>query len=173
MRLGIISDTHDELARTRLAIQLLIDAGAEALVHCGDLASPPIVAALAALPSWFVFGNHDADSVPALQRAAVEFGPVCLGWGGIIELAGRRVGVAHGHMTTDVRRVLSERPDFLLSGHSHFPSDQIVGSVRRINPGALHRADEFTVAVMEMASGDLQLLKIPDQSKWASHGCCR
>src|SRR5262245_56587090 len=142
MRLGILADTHDELARTRFVVRMLRDAGAEALVHCGDLASPPIVAALAVLPCWFVFGNHDADSVPALQKAAAEFGPVCLGWGGVIELAGKRVGVAHGHMTTDVRRVLAERPDFLLFGHSHFPSDQLVGLVRRINPGALHRADE-------------------------------
>jgi putative phosphoesterase len=159
MLLGILADTHDELARTRLAIQVLRDAGAEALVHCGDLASPPIVAALAVLPCWFVFGNHDADSVPALQRAGAEFGPICLGWGGVVELAGKRVGVAHGHMTSDVRRVLAERPDYLLSGHSHFPSDQLVGAVRRINPGALHRADEFTVAVLDLATGELRVLR--------------
>ncbi len=60
MRLGILSDTHNELARTRMAVQLLCDEGAEALVHCGDLSSPPIVAACAVLPFWFVFGNHDA-----------------------------------------------------------------------------------------------------------------
>src|SRR5688500_15748097 len=79
MRLGILADTHDELARTQLAVRLLREAGAEALVHCGDLAGPPIVEALAVLPCWFVFGNHDADNVPALRRAAAEFGPVCLG----------------------------------------------------------------------------------------------
>jgi uncharacterized protein len=160
MRLGILSDTHDELARTRLAVQMLRDAGVEALIHCGDLAGPPIVEALAVLPAWFVFGNHDSDMVPALQRAAAEFGPVCLGWGGTIELDGRRVGVAHGHMTTDVRRVLAERPEFLLSGHAHHPSDAVVGGVRRINPGALHRADEFTVAALELASGELQVLRV-------------
>lgn len=162
MRLGILSDTHDELARTRLAVQMLRDAGAEALVHCGDLSSPPIVQALAGLPAWFVFGNHDSDMVPALRRAAEEFGPVCLGWGGVIEVGGRRVGVAHGHMTADVRKVLAELPEFLLSGHSHFPSDAVVGSVRRINPGALHRADRFTVAVLELASGGLQVLRVGD-----------
>ena len=96
MRLGILSDTHDELARTRLAVDLLRDAGAEVLIHCGDLASPPIVQALAVLPCWFVFGNHDADTVPMLQIAAAEYGPVSLGWGGVVELGGRRVGVAQG-----------------------------------------------------------------------------
>jgi uncharacterized protein len=160
MRLGILSDTHDELVRTRLAVRILRDTGAEALVHCGDLASPPIVEALAVLPAWFVFGNHDSDMVPALQGAAAEFGPVCLGWGGVIELSGRRLGVAHGHMTTDVRRVLAEQPEFLLSGHSHVPSDAVVGGVRRINPGALHRADGFTAAVLDLESGELQVLPV-------------
>jgi hypothetical protein len=98
--------------------------------------------------------------VPALQRAAAEFGPVCLGWGGVIEVGCRRVGVAHGHMTADVRRVLAERPELLLSGHSHIPSDAVFGGVRRINPGALHRADEFTVALLELASGELQVLRV-------------
>ena len=73
MRLGILADTHDELSRTRTAVQMLRASGAEALIHCGDLASPPIVAACAVLPCWFVFGNHDSDWVPALQQAVREF----------------------------------------------------------------------------------------------------
>lgn len=161
MRLGILSDTHDELARTRVAVRMLSDAGAEALIHCGDLSSPPIVETLAVLPSWFTLGNHDADAVPALRQASAEFGPVCLGWGGVVELGGRRVGVTHGHMTTDVRSVLAERPEFLLSGHSHYPSDTMVGSVRRINPGALYRADEFTVAVLDLTADELRVLRVP------------
>src|SRR2546429_8240292 len=106
MLLGTLSHTHDELARTQAAVQLLRDEGAEALVHCGDLASPPIVAACAILPCWFVFGNHDADNVPALQQAAIASGAVCLGWAGEVELDGRLIAVAHGHMSYDVRRAL-------------------------------------------------------------------
>jgi uncharacterized protein len=161
MRLGILADTHNQLARTQVAVELLRSEGAEALVHCGDLASPPILAACAVLPCYFALGNHDADSVPALQEAAAEFGAVCLGWGGVVELGGKRVGVAHGHMTVDVRRVLSEKPDYLLCGHSHFASDSLIGTVRRINPGALHRVDEFTVAVLEVESGELRILNVP------------
>ncbi len=167
MRLGILSDTHDKLARTRLAIRMLRDAGADALVHCGDLASAPIVEALAVLPCWFVFGNNDADSLPALERAAVEFGPVCLGWGGLVELGGRRVGVVHGHKAKEIRRVLAAEPEFLLSGHSHVASDTLVGSVRRINPGALHRAAEFSVAVLDLTSGKLDVLTLARERRRA------
>jgi putative phosphoesterase len=160
MRLGILADTHDDLPRTTRAARLLRDNGAEALIHCGDLATPPIVATCAVLPFWFVFGNHDADMVPVLQAAAADFGATCLGWGGVVELGGKRVGVAHGHITMDVRRVLAEKPDYLLVGHSHYPSDTIVESVRRINPGALFRADEFSVAVLDLDSGELQVLRV-------------
>lgn len=162
MRLGILSDTHDELARTRVAVQILRDEGAAALIHCGDLTSPPVVEAMAVLPCWFVFGNHDADTVPALRLAAAEFGPICLGWGGVVELGGRLIGVTHGHMTTDVRRVLADQPEFMMSGHSHLSSDTMVGSVRRINPGALHRADEYTVTVLDLTTGRLQVLRVFD-----------
>lgn len=160
MLLGILSDTHDELARTQQAVELLRAAGAEALVHCGDMASPSIVVACAVMPLWFVFGNHDADSVPALRKAALEHGAVCLDWGGIFELAGRRVGVAHGHMRLDIRRVLAGRPDYLLTGHLHSPMDSLHDGVRQINPGALSRADEYTVALLEIETGQLQFLRV-------------
>lgn len=160
MRIGILADTHDRLPRTKAAVQILREAGADALIHCGDLASRPIVEVCAVLPFWFVFGNHDADEVPQLQSAAEEYGAVCLEWGGIVELGGKRIGVAHGHMTTDVRRVLAENPDYLLTGHSHYASDVTAGSVRRINPGALHRASEFTVALLNLATAELKLLNV-------------
>jgi len=160
MLLGILADTHDEFARTERAVELLRSSGAEALIHCGDLASPPIVAICSALPCWFVLGNHDADSAPALRKAAADFGAVCLDWGGVVDLAGRRIGIAHGHMRLDIQRVLAEQPDYLLTGHMHFPIDTMQGSVRRINPGALFRADEFSVGLLELESDKLEFLRI-------------
>ena len=161
MLLGILSDTHDQLARTRRAVSLLRESGAEVLIHCGDLAIPEIVAACAVLPTYFVLGNWDADNVPALRKAAAENGAVCLGWGDTVVLDGKRIGVVHGHMRIDVRRVLATRPDYLLSGHSHIPSDQYEGDVRRINPGALHEADQFTVALLDLANDSVQFLTVP------------
>lgn len=160
MRLGILSDTHDKLDRTIQAVALLREAGVDALVHCGDLTGPAIVEACAVLPCWFVYGNNDADSVPALRRAAAEFGPTCLEWGGIFEWGGKRIGVVHGHLGSDVRRVLSAQPHFLLTGHSHQRGDTMAGPVRRINPGALHRAAEFSAAILNVETGGLQWLSI-------------
>jgi putative phosphoesterase len=161
MRLGILSDTHDQLARTRRAVELLRAEGAAALVHCGDVTGAEIVTACAVLPCYFVFGNNDYDNIPNLQRDMAEAGAVCLGWGGEVTLAGKRVAVTHGHMHTDVRPLLAARPDYLLSGHSHIASDRRVGPTRRINPGALHQADEFSVALLDLETDELRFLAVP------------
>ncbi|MDB5311143.1 MAG: metallophosphoesterase [Gemmataceae bacterium] len=128
------------------------------LVHCGDLTGPEVVSLCAILPCYFVFGNHDSDTVPLLQRTASGAGAECLGWGGTVELAGKRVGVAHGHMTTDLRQVLAAHPDYLLTGHSHIRGDRRDGPVRRINPGALSEADEFSVALLDLVTDKLRFL---------------
>jgi putative phosphoesterase len=161
MRLGILADTHNQLDRARRAVEILQSAGAEALIHCGDLASAEVVAACAELPLYFVFGNHDADNVPALRAAAKEYGAVCLGYGGEVTLAGKRVAVTHGHLTTDLRPLLAAEPDYLLTGHSHAMMDRRDGPTRRINPGALHRAAEFTVALLDLESDELRFLNVP------------
>lgn len=57
MRIGILSDTHDRLARADRAVASLVAAGAEALIHCGDLTGPEIVHVCGRLPSYYVFGN--------------------------------------------------------------------------------------------------------------------
>lgn len=160
MLLGIVSDTHNELARTQRAVQILRGAGAEALVHCGDLSTAPIVSACALLPCYFVLGNHDSDNVPELKRAAADFGSTCLGWGGVINLADKKIGVVHGHLTSDLRRVLEQNPDYLLSGHAHFPVDTMEGTVRRINPGALFRAKQFSVALLDLSSNALRFINV-------------
>ena len=162
MRIGIISDTHDQQVRTVAAVQMLKAEGAEVLFHCGDLVEPEMVATGAVLPCYFVFGNNDADRVPAIRKAIAEFeNAVCLEWGGEVELDGKRLAMTHGHLHADVRRLLAGEPDYLFSGHSHIAADWREGRTRRINPGALHRARQFTVALLDLQNDDLRFLTVP------------
>lgn len=161
MKIGILSDSHSHLERTRAAVEILRDNGADVLVHCGDLATTEIVAECAVLPFFFVFGNHDADNVPALRMAAVEHKATCLEWAGEFSVDNKRVGVAHGHLTMDLQPLLNSSPDYLLSGHSHQAHDRMSGTTRRINPGALYRAKNFTVAILDVDADDVEFLEVP------------
>ena len=160
MLIGILSDTHNRLDRTIAAVAILQNAGAEALIHCGDLTGPDIVHACGILPATFVLGNNDFD-VPILKRAVADVGGTFLGEGGVVTLAGKRLAVTHGHMTKDVRSLLAANPDYLFYGHSHLADDSRSGSIRQINPGALHRADEYTVALLDLARDELRFLRVP------------
>ena len=153
MRIGILSDTHDRLTRAALAVDRLVKEGAEALVHCGDLTRPDMIVECAVLPFYFVFGNNDFDE-PGLRRAAAGAGAICRGRGG------RRIAVTHGDSTREMRRLSGLGPDYLLFGHTHQPADARDGSTRLINPGALHRAPAWTVALLDLGTDALSLFTI-------------
>lgn len=159
MKIGILSDTHDRVKRTIRAVMRLRSEGAEALIHCGDLTGPEVVGACSVLPAYYVFGNNDFDRFN-LRLAMEASGGTCLEFGGIIELAGRRIAVVHGDLRREVSRVLQNDPDYLLYGHSHVADDRQEGSTRWINPGALHRADEHSVALLDLETDGLEFLRI-------------
>lgn len=161
MKLGILSDTHDQFTRCEQAVKLLQAAGAEAIVHCGDLTEANIIEVCAVLPFYFVLGNNDYDNVPMLREVAKQIGATYLELGGVIEFADKKIAVTHGHLTSEVRRLLALQPDYLLSGHTHVAEDRCVDHTRRINPGALHRARNFTVALLDLDSDELTSISVP------------
>jgi putative phosphoesterase len=159
MRIGIVSDTHDQVARTARAVRALVAESAEALIHCGDLTGVEVVYECACLPSYYVLGNNDFDE-EILREAMRVVGGTCLGYGGEVTLAGRRIAVTHGDSTRELKRLAAGGPDYLLFGHSHVPLDDRDGPVRLVNPGALHRASVWTVALLDLASQSLEFLRI-------------
>lgn len=159
MRIGILSDTHDQVARTRAAVATLLAAGAEALIHCGDLTTPDVVEEVVGAPAYFVFGNCDYD-LDALRLAMRRVGGTCLADGGLVELGGRRIAVSHGHSRREIDRLTAESPDYFFSGHTHLRRDERLGPTRFINPGALYRAQTFTVGLLDLASDEYVSLAI-------------
>jgi putative phosphoesterase len=159
MRIGILSDTHDQVQRTRYAVAMLVASGAKALIHCGDLTTADVVDECSALPCYFVFGNCDYDC-ESLRQAIHRVGGTCLDRGGLISLGKRRLAVSHGDSDQELRRLAALEPDYLFSGHTHVACDVQKGSTRWINPGALHRASQWSVAVLDIASNHVSLLPI-------------
>jgi hypothetical protein len=157
---GILSDTHDRAAAMSAAVELLRGRGAKYFIHCGDVGSEHILDYLAGLPAAFVWGNNDWDRLE-LQRYAQTLGITCYGTFGEFELEGKRFALMHGDDFKLKHRVLAEqRHDYLLQGHTHVASDTRVCRVRCINPGALHRTRQKTVALLDTASDELALIPI-------------
>ena len=65
MKLGVISDTHDNLAAISAAVEVFNREGIDLLVHAGDFVSPFTSKPFQHLKAKFVgiFGNNDGDKL--------------------------------------------------------------------------------------------------------------
>ncbi len=164
MILGLLSDTHGNLPRTRAALERLRAFGAEVLVHCGDLGSEAVMDLLfeareGGTPVYAVPGNVDEwDSEMALyaRNLGLPFPREQR-----FEVDGLRCALFHGHDPVRMEELMAAADvDVLFTGHTHVPRDEVVGRVRVINPGAVHRANPPGVSVFDTGSGDLTFLTI-------------
>jgi len=65
MKIGIISDTHKKVKKAKKAIAMLIENGAEFIIHAGDVVEVEILQMLknCSLDYLAVYGNNDAHLV--------------------------------------------------------------------------------------------------------------
>jgi putative phosphoesterase len=120
-RIGVISDTHG-LLRPQ-ALRAL--AGADLIVHAGDVGGPEVLDALRAVaPLVAVRGNNDRGGW-ASALAETE----------VVESGGRSLYVLHDLKTLD----LDPRAagfDVVIAGHSHQPRVERRDGVLYLNPGS-------------------------------------
>lgn len=165
--LGLLSDSHGRASTTQRAVDLLIESGAETLIHLGDVGTVQVVDALLAqnpvtgqpIEVHLVFGNTDWDA-RALGAYARELGMHVHEPGGVIEVDRMKVAFTHGHVDAVMQQLLADEPDYLLHGHTHRAIDTHKGSTRVINPGALFRASKYTVATLIPSTGRIELLEL-------------
>lgn len=161
MLLGILSDTHGNVDTCRRALTMLESLGVEELVHCGDIGSEEIPPLLAAWPTQYVFGNCDYDHL-ALQIAIEKAGGTCHGLFGSFEREGIQVAVLHSHEAKRFRETCNSGTyDLVVYGHTHQAEQHEVGSTLVLNPGALHRASRYSVAVVELPGRTAQIITVP------------
>jgi uncharacterized protein len=132
MRIGVISDTHDNARNVARMVEVLREARVERLIHTGDITRPATLRLFGALgvPLFGVYGNNDLERAP-LAAAAAEFGftlaepPLELRW------ADRRIVVVHD------RKDHPELPacDVFLHGHDHRLALERVNGTLVFNPG--------------------------------------
>lgn len=163
MIIGILSDTHGNISRTKEALALLAARGADAIVHCGDIGSMPCLMLLsgAAPQVYAVAGNTDSH-LADLETAARMYG-LHFGWSSISGPLGdgRFFAATHGHDAGEFRKLLADPTiAYVFHGHSHLRRDERIGHARVINPGACQRANPHTVAVLNTDDDSLEFIEV-------------
>lgn len=166
MLIGLLSDSHRNASRMENALALLVQQGAEALVHCGDIVAVDHVSILASpgAPAYLVAGNMDRRPVKLAKKArkcgvnfAADFLEVPLG-------EDEYLIALHG----DNEQLLCELVEggqfpYICHGHTHRTADKTFGSVRVICPGALThpRSPKYpTVAILDTDSDTLRFIEV-------------
>ena len=121
MRVCVVSDSHDRASMLAAAVAMAKEAGAEAVVHCGDVIGAQTLRPLLelGLPVHAVHGNNLGDPVAIWRIAAESQGLITYhGQDADLVLGGRRVFATHyPHYARGL--ACTGDYDVVCCGHSH------------------------------------------------------
>ena len=138
MKIGVLSDTHNDFENLKKAIAIINESRVDLLIHCGDVTSIDMLHFMSEYPVILSFGNGDFIT-GELRTRLKEFNVnnfADYSYQGVF--GEKQIGVTHGHIQKlydDM--VLSQKLDYLFTGHTHRRKDDRIGKTRIINPGAL------------------------------------
>ncbi|WP_437203675.1 metallophosphoesterase family protein [Planctomicrobium sp. SH664] len=162
LQIGVVSDTHGDLPRTRHAVELLKEHSIAAVLHCGDIVSPEVIPLFNPWPTHFVFGNCDAG-LALLRRTIEDCGQTCHERFGSLKLGGRSIAFLHGDdLVQYVSATASNTYDLVCYGHTHKFEHHLEGKTLVLNPGAIHRANPHSFAIVDLPTLTVQRLLLDD-----------
>lgn len=140
MKLAIISDSHDNLATIKKALQIINKEKIETLLHCGDICSPSTLKTI--LEGFkgnvhIVFGNVDGDYFKT-KDLTLKNSPNFKAWGdlGEMKIDGKNIAFLHSPQFAKELAV-TQKYDLVFYGHTHKPWKEKIGKTILVNPGNL------------------------------------
>ena len=163
MKIGVLSDTHDNLVNIRKAVDIFSKNGVEAVIHGGDFCSPFTIPEFKPLfdkgvKMHAVFGNNDGDRVLLVRRGgeSVTFTDFTC----IVTLDGKKIVVMHyPELADDLYRLGAY--DLVVYGHNH--KRRLEGREKKLlNPGtcAGYLAETATIALVETTGMAVEMVQI-------------
>ena len=149
MRIGVISDTHDNLTKLDRAVNFFNKQKVSFVLHAGDYVAPFSVACLSKLAcDWRgVFGNNDGDREALARASGNRIAEDILR----VEIDGRKIVMAHDGGWIDLKK---ETAQIIICGHTHKPEMSTKRSRLVINPGEAcgWLSGVSTVAIIDLSS---------------------
>lgn len=150
MKIGIISDSHDDIENVQEAIQIFNKNNVNYVIHAGDYIFPGIIKEFSKLNAKLigVFGNNDGER-NGILKSFTEINGELIGEIGEIEIDDIKIGIYHGtDKHTKENIIQSKKFEILICGHTHKrePLSSTGGRITNnsdstlvLNPGSSHR----------------------------------
>lgn len=159
VKVGILSDSHDDLDVLAKAIELFNAEGVVQVLHAGDIISPFTFDLFRGLraPLGGVYGNNDGDRLLLRERSkgALHVQPH------FVTLGGARGVIVH---EPPLVGALARSGDFdlVVYGHTHEPELRLEGSCLVLNPGKAARLNKgrATVALYETETREARIVEL-------------
>jgi putative phosphoesterase len=163
MKIGVMSDTHDQLSNLTYVLHTFRERGIETVIHCGDLTSLEMVSHFQGFRLIYPFGNmvFATGAIQSrLQRQRED------NFAGLVfrgSLGSVPVAATHGHLEGRVMLLVKERRyQWVFHGHTHQKRDETIQGVRIVNPGALGGLgrESRSFCVVDLETGTVEFLKV-------------
>jgi uncharacterized protein len=163
MKIGLISDTHDNIQNIRRAVRKFNDKRVDLVIHAGDIVSPNAVESLADVKLVGVLGNNDKD-VAGLTSAFNKINGKLEGEIYETVYDGMKFAIYHGTSITKREQLIkSGKYDMFIYGHTHRKDNRFVGNTRVINPGTA-KGWFFglfaTIAIFDTSSRNIEFINL-------------
>jgi putative phosphoesterase len=143
MKLGIISDTHDDINSVKSAIKIFNSNNVAYVFHAGDYVFPGIVLEFGNLNDDIKFigilGNNDGESIGLVNSFRSISADLPLDFGEY-KVDNLLIGIYHGTNTNLTNSlILGNRYDIFIYGHTHKKDTRKIGKTQLFNPGSAHK----------------------------------
>jgi hypothetical protein len=163
MKLGVLSDTHEDVGNLEVALAAYRAEGIIQVIHCGDMTTATTARSLEGFNVVYVDGNMD-QGLPEIYRTLRDLSShsvVLPTYDGVIE--GVSIGVTHGDNENELRRLVdSGNHQYVFHGHTHRRRDEMHGSTRIYNPGALGglQFETRSYSILDLDTGEITLIEL-------------
>ena len=160
MKIGVISDTHDNLEKTETAVKYFEET-VDVVIHCGDIVAP-FTAKLFDADFDFYAVRVNNDGEWNLKSTVQQFGKF---YNNIAELEfeGLEFAVYHGTEEEIVTALLnSGEYDYVLRGHTHSRKKEKTEETVEINPGGIRlpkQEEKLHIATID-TEGDISFHEV-------------
>ena len=155
-KIGLISDTHDNLNMVKAAVKKFTEFDLALVIHCGDYIAPFTLGNFQGLKAKLlgVFGNCDGEK-DGLRKKAEELGFSLQMPPYRLEIEGKKILISHNPVKppSDI--------DILLHGHSHKPLIK-KGNPLIINPGEASGilTGKATIGILDLANLKVEIIEL-------------
>lgn len=160
MKIGVVSDTHNNLQNVQRIVELFNAAQVDRIIHTGDITQAKTLDVFAELtmPLYGVFGNNDQER-DSLDEAVTRHGFTFQDPPLVLEWQERSIMVVHNPL--ELERHLNEHHDLALHGHTHLYRFEKRAEQVMFNPGecAGHMAGFNAIGVLDLADLSVEILR--------------